>query len=125
MMEEINCNELLPNDLIIESADNQLYVSGAIMKERPGAKRSRFNRPFLIITISVTYVFVNIIQLFYTGEKFVRLNLILGDFSWMIGLKYHLKIAIILFCSLTICIESIHYYNYRMGIEPTYLSVFE
>ena len=26
---------------------------------------------------------------------------------------------------MVIFIESIHYYNYRMGIEPTYLSVFE
>ena len=124
-MSIIDCKKLIPNELIIKSADNQLYNSGIFMNVRPGVKRSSIHNPYFLTFILILCLISNIIRIAVGKENYTTINLVLGDWSAMFGMKYHYKFVVILITFMNIILESIHYYNYRMGIEPTYLSVFE
>ena len=124
-MNRINCKKLILSKIMIKSADNQLYNSGVFMEARPGVKRSLLFSPRFIVICFIFYVIYNIIQFYFINEKFTKTQIVLGDWSSMIGNKYDFKITATLIVIMNLIIESIHYYNYRMAIEPTYLSVFE
>jgi hypothetical protein len=50
---------------------------------------------------------------------------IIGDFSYFIGLRIHLNIGFGLSILLALTSQLIYFYNYKSGIKPTYLKVFE
>src|SRR5882757_977806 len=105
-----NSKKLIPIELIIKSADNQLYNSGVFMKARPGVKRCLINNPIIIAIINICFVLLNIIQLIFIYENYTTINIVLGDWSAMIGMKYHFKVAAIMISTMTTILEVIHYY---------------
>ena len=124
-MNEIKCNELLPKSLRIYSAENQLYRIGLCLK-RPkiATKRHCYSKPIFIAFIIWYYLLTLMITLKNNGKN-EFIVLFFGDFSQIIGIGKHYKIATIIWLIFVISNQCIYYYNYWKGIEPTFLSVFE
>ena len=70
------------------------------------------------------YLITNVINFINNGKNEL-IVLIFGDFSHILGIGIHSKIAMICIINFTISNQLIYYYNYWKGISPTFLSVFE
>ncbi len=58
-------------------------------------------------------------------EEDKNLSAIIGDFSNFLRIRIHLNIACGLYTLLSLTSQLMYYYNYKNGINPTFLKVFE
>jgi hypothetical protein len=125
-MESIDANKVLPQNLIIKSAENKLLSIGLIYRTNNKSNIFNgilYNTLFIstIITIVTTKLFVSLIF----SEENDKIFIILGDFSYFLGIRIYGNTASGLYYTLALISQIIYYYNYKNDIKPTFLRVFE
>ena len=126
-MAEIYINKCLSNDLIIKSVENYLFRTGLCIETNNKysvQKRSLINKPIVLFIISLIFFIKHNINCLI-NKRITYLSIILGDFGNFIGLKIEFTIVCDLMLILCIGSQIIYYYNYKNGIKPTFLRVFE
>jgi hypothetical protein len=115
---------LLPEDKIINTSGTHLYRIGLSLFPNGLKKRKRFHNPMLILLLSLTMLIRSVIALSIPdSEEFIFL--IIGDFSYMFGLKIHWNLFLILLTLLAIISQIINYIDYKNKIKPLYLKPFK
>jgi len=123
-MKKIDVKEVLPGDIIINSAETHLYRIGLCLTPINLAKRNHFHYPPLIFIVNLIALIKAIISLLLTQQN-EYLFIIIGDFSYLVRVKTHFNIACGLYTILALISQLIYYYNYKNGKNATYLEVFE
>ena len=117
-------NVILPQNVIISSAENNLYRIGLCLTSKSDLKRNKLHNPLLIFSVNSIVLLRNLISLL-TPNHYKYVFIIIGDFSYFLGIKIHINIAVALYILLAITSQLIYYYNYKNDIKPTFLKVFE
>jgi len=120
----MNINEVLQREIILNSAETQLYEIGLCLTCTKSTKRSKFHNPsliFFITSISIIKIFIS----FLLDEEKRYHFIIIGDAPYLMGLRIHFNVAYTLLIIMSISSQLIYYYNYKNGIKPNYLKVFE
>src|SRR5690242_337410 len=124
-MPSLVANRVLPGDVVIPSVDDLLYEIGLCLtsvRERP--KRRAIDSPIVIAIVCWLYLFLRIASILIREDDHVWL-MIMGEVGHYVGLKNHINIAFIIAVLMTITIQLIYYYNYKRGIKPTFVRVFQ
>ena len=119
-------SKVLPQELVISGADSHVYRIGlSLFKPKYYVKRSLFYKPIIVFIISFLQLirsFALLILPIYE-DKFIYLYL--GDIGYFIGFTREYNAIICLLELIVIISQFIHYYNYRNGIKPMDLRVFQ
>ena len=122
-MPGFNCNKVLPNELVIDSIDDYLYEIGLchhLVSDR--TKRSNINSPKLIFIVLLFNLILSFLPNFTDDETTL---ILLTDFGHYNGIKFFVNIQIILISCMALFNQLVYYLNYKRGIEPTFLRVFQ
>ena len=123
IMSAFDCNKVLPNDMIVKSIDDFLYEIGLCHQSvNDRTKRSKINSPKLISTVLSFQWIVSMASLFTNDETLLILLTDVGHFQ---GIKVNAAIAFMLLLSMGIFNQLVYYMNYKRGIEPTFLRLFQ
>jgi len=123
-METFDSSKLLPQNIIIRSAETHLYRIGLCLTSKSQTKRSRFHNPLLVFIVNIIVLLRISISLLLpedNSHKFI----VFGDFAYFIGLRYYFNSSYVLCILLVLSSQLIYYYNYKNDIKPNYLKVFE
>ena len=123
-MKKLNQKETLPQNLIINSAENNLYRIGLCLTSRNPLNRNKWHNPLLIFSINLIVLIKVLVSLLLTVNH-QNCSLIIGDVLDILQIRIHAKIFFILILFLAISSQLIYYYNYKNDIKPTFLKVFE
>ena len=119
----MDVNKCLPPELTIESVDDILYRIGLCFTSvRDQPKRRHFYNPYFIFTFLSLFL---IRELFIISLKNDELLKAFGSWDYMIGAKLMFGVVFILAAIIILSSQLIYYYNYRNGIKPTFLRVFQ
>ena len=124
-MSRIKANTVLPRELVTLSVDDLLYEIGLCLtsvRERP--KRRAIDSPIVIAIVCWLYMVLRIASILIDNNEHGWL-LLVGSFGHYIGLKYHFNVFLIFGILLIITSQLIYYYNYKRGIKPTFVRVFQ
>jgi hypothetical protein len=122
LKEDLDVDKPLPSVITIKYAENHLYRIGLSLFSSGSQKRNRFHNPFFIsILISLT-ILKSFTVILMKEDKYV---LLIGDFAYFINGRYFLNVAIILFASLSLSSQILHYWKYHKNESPSYLKPFE
>jgi hypothetical protein len=114
----------IPINLIIPTADTQLYRIGLQWRDLPNnGTRNLLHHPLIIHLFLWVYAIKTATTLFarVSGE---RLYVILGDFPYLMHARPHIDVTFIDYCVITITYQLIFYFNYARGISPTFMTLF-
>ena len=126
-MEKFDSNRLLPTNIIYKSAANQLYRIGLTIETylfQFDSQRQWFNKPILLMIANIIFLMNRIICLFANKQNKL-IFIVLGDFGYLLGIGTVNNIFFILITLLVINTQLIYYYNYKNGVKPTFLRVFQ
>ena len=107
----------------IGNVDDLLYEIGLCLtsvRERP--KRRAIDNPIVIAIFCSIYLFARICCIFTDHRYYLHL---LGDSTHYFGAKIHFNIFIILPLLFILSSQMNYYYNYKRGIKPTFVRVFQ
>ena len=126
MEESIDANKVLPQNLIIKSAENKLLSIGLIYRTNNNSNvfRGILYNPLFIFTI-ISIVIIKLFIGLLLPEDNAYIFKIIGDFTYFLGIRIYCNIAGILWFSLAIISQLVYYYNYKNDIKPTFLKVFQ
>jgi len=113
----------LPSVIAIKSAENHLYSIGLPLFSFGTQKRNRFRNPFLISFIFLVTILKSITAILMKEDKY-RL-LLIGDFAYFLNCRYFLNTVLILWGSLALSTQLLHYWNYFKNESPSYLKPFQ
>ena len=123
-MNRLEPKEVLPPNVIISNAENNLYRIGICLTLRSHINRNKLHNPLLIFSVnSIVLIKCLITLLFLIHYK--NLFIIFGDFGYLLRIRFHLNVAIAHYLLLSLISQLIYYYNYKNDIKPTFLKVFE
>ena len=109
--------------MAIDSIEDVLYSIGSCQNSvREGTKRSAINSPKLILFIIIFNIVMQTISLF-TDDEFT--HLLLNEMSFGIGIGFYASFIMIILSLMTLFSQSVYYWNYKRGIEPTFVRVFQ
>jgi hypothetical protein len=123
-MDSFDSNKLLPKNIVLKGAQNHLYRIGLNLISNGREKRDIFHNPLLIFGVQIVIVIKSIVSLL-TPKEYEKFLTIFGDFAHFFGPEIHFNIITILSTVLALISQLINYYNYKNGINPTYLKVFD
>ena len=122
-MPRIDCNKVLPKELVIETIDNFLYEIGLCHQSvSDRTKRSKINSPKLIFTVLSVNLLVSILANFTDDETTLVL---LMDFGRYEGIKFFMNMEIITVTCMALFNHLVYSWNHKQGIEPTFLRLFQ
>jgi hypothetical protein len=113
-MESFDANKPLPLDIAINSAESHLYRIGLNLFKINDGKRNIFHNPLLVFIINSIAIIKSIIALLMTEDN-ETISIIIGNFSYFLGLRIHFNLALGLACLFTITSQLIYFYNYWVG----------
>ncbi len=122
-MDSFEANKLLPQNIVL-NYENNLYEIGLNLISSGTKKRTIFNNPLLIFSLNVVIVIRSIISLLLKEEN-ENLLIINGDFGYLLHMRIHVNMFIILFFLLCLISQLLYFYNFKNGIKPTYLKLFD
>ena len=109
--------------MAIDSIDDILYSIGLCHHSvREDKKRSAINSPKIILFVVISTMIMQTISLF-TDNEFT--HLLLNELSLGMGIAFYASCLIIILSLMTIFSQSVYYWNYKRGIEPTFVRVFQ
>ena len=111
--------------MIVPYVDDILYRIGLCMtsmRERP--IRRPLDHPFCAFIVCTIFLVTKVITCSLSDDN-RTIFLLLGSIEYLIGIRQHLDMFYILCSILGICSQLIYYYNYKMGITPTFLRLFQ
>src|SRR5882724_8909736 len=124
-MNSLDVNKVLPNHLVIPSADNQLFKIGlCLTRTTNDVQREWISKPIFIAIITIIFTLRPMIRIVLSHEE-LKYFIIFGDFAYLMGTTFNLNIGMSLFGLLNLIYELIFYYNYKNDIKPTFLVVFQ
>ena len=121
-MGSFDSNKVLPKSVCIESAANILCQHGLYYGNE--LKLKFYQNPILLFILFIIVVIKNTINAM-NSEQNAMIIITLGDFTHFLGIRLYFNIALNLFTILIINSQLIYYYNYKTGVKPTFLYVFE
>src|SRR5690349_17055288 len=108
-MAEISLNKVLPLELKIQSIDDILYRIGLpIDSVRDGSKRKWFFNPIIISTFLLVFLVKEVIIISLNAENDLIFK-ILGSHGYLLGVRLHVSVVLILFTFLCLISECIYY----------------
>jgi hypothetical protein len=123
-MDSFDASKFLPQNIVLNGAQNLLYRIGLNLISNGPEKRRIFYNPLLIFNLNIAIVIKSIASVLMPVENGKLLSFF-GDFTHFYGAKIHLNIFIIFIHSFALIPQIIDFYNYKNGIKQTYLKVFE
>ena len=118
-------NKCLPPELTVELVDDILYRIGLSydsVRDRP--KRKRIDHPLIAFIIVLLFFIKNLITTSLSDENEIVFR-VLGDVGNFLGVRRFFGFSFVLFSFFPLFSQLIYYYNYRNGIKPTFLRVFQ
>jgi hypothetical protein len=122
-MNDFDVDKPLPSVIAIKSEENPFYIIGLSLHSSEIQTRIRFHNPFFmsfIISISILKFITAILM----KEDKYRL-LLIGDFAYFLNGRYFINRAIIIWGSLALSIQSLHYWKCYKNESPSYLKPFD
>jgi hypothetical protein len=123
-MNTFKANKRLPPDIIIHSAETHMFRIGLSLFENESAKRTKLHNPVFITLVNTISLMRCIISLLLPQEN-EKPFIIIGDFSYFLGIRIHFNLAYGLYILLALTSQLLHYINYKNDIKPIYLKPFE
>ena len=125
-MEELDPNKLLPSDMVIEGVDDILYDIGlSLTSVRENQKKRMFiYNPRLLFAINIFILVTKLACLFIDDSNEFVLKL-LGEGGQYYGIKNNVCSIICLATIIMLFSQWVYYNNYKHGIEPSFLKVFQ
>ena len=127
-MTSIDVLRRLPPFIAIKSVDNELYRIGCLCRspdqtnDDRGKGRDRIHHPILVNVVLLIQLTKSVLSLTLDNRT---LAIYLGDYAKLIGLGDNAHISISLWALLNIGIHVIHGYNHILGVDPSFLRVFQ
>ena len=121
---ELDLRLVLPNHLVIPSSGTHLYRYGISWFRFININRHFIHNPYFIFSVVFIYIIRCIIAIKLTSSD-DRIYIIIGDWGYFIGTKYHINILLIICGYYVISSQFVHFYDYITGVKPLYLSAFE
>ena len=122
---KFNSNKCLPRHMIVPDVDDCLYRIGLCMTsvvERP--IRLALDHPFCAFIIVSIFLVQRVITCSLSDDN-RTIFLLLGSTGYLIGIRRHFDMFFILCSILALSSQLIYYYNYKMGITPTFLRLLQ
>jgi hypothetical protein len=120
---EFDTEKALPSFLSIKFAENYLYRIGLSLFSTGSQIRNRFHNPFFISFIICVSILKSITAVLMKEDKYSLL--LIGDYPYFLNGRYFLNAAIVLFGSLALSSQMLHYWKYYKNESPSYQKIFE
>ena len=118
-------NNCLPPEMTVQSVEDILHRIGLTLNSTKSyPKRKLFFNPIIIFTFMSLFIVREGVITLINEENDLILK-VLGSYGYLIGMKREFSILLLLFSILSLSFQLIYYYNYRNGIKPTFLRVFQ
>ena len=118
-------NKCLPPELTVQSVEDILHRSGLTLDSTKSyPKRKLFFNPIIIFTFLLLFTIREVIVISLPEENDLIFK-VFGSFGYLIGIREFAAISYTLLTLLSMSFHLIYYYNYRNGIKPTFLRVFQ
>ena len=91
-MNNFDPNVILPQNVIISSAENNLYRIGLCLTSRNDLNRNKLHNPLLIFSVNLIVFIKCLISLFSPNEN-KELFIIIGDFGYLLGIRIHTNVV--------------------------------
>ena len=123
-MESFDANKLLPQNIIIKSAETHSYRIGLSFDSLNYVKRDILHNPLLIFIITTIGILKVIIQWLLPDDnpQIFHISRRLHLFSWNQTSSVY---RLLFYMLLSLTSQIIYYYNYKNDIKPTFLKVFQ
>ena len=113
----VHSNMIFPVDISVESIGTHLYKVGFTNYKFNEEKRSLFYNPLLVFTI-ISLMSLRFITSLLITKADRQFFLKIGDFSYIVGVRYHYNLFMLQIFLCTLLSQLIHHYNYRHNIRP-------
>jgi hypothetical protein len=123
IMNDLDLDKPLPSLIAIKSAENNLYNIGLSLFSFGSQTRNRFHNPFFISFIICVQILKSVTAILMKEDKY-RL-LLIGDFTYFLKDRYFMNTSIVLFSSLALISQLLHYWKYYKNESPSYLKLFQ
>ncbi len=123
IMNGFDVDKPLPSVIAIKSGENLLYRIGLSLHSSGTQTRIRFHNPFFMSFIISVSILKFITAILMKEDKY-RL-LLIGDFAYFLNGRYFINLAAIIWGSLTLSIQSLHYWKCYKNESPSYLKPFD
>jgi len=120
---DFNVESLLPPNIRLKSAANHFYRTGLSLFTFVSEKRNRFHNPIFVTITILVQILKSIAAILMKEEKYSLL--LIGDFAYFIKSKNFINLGVILWGSLALVSQLIHYWKYYKNQSPSYLKPFE
>ena len=121
----MDLSQPIPVNLRVKSASNHLYIRGLSHIQNGWEKRHFIYNPKLICGVLFTQLIKNIVLITTSGDVNRRLAKVLADLGFYLNIQLVVNVASILCNILAISTMIIYWLNYKRGIVPTFLRVFD
>ena len=125
-MEKLDPNKFLPSDMVIEGVDDILYDIGLSLTSirELQKKRMLIHNPRMLLTINI-FIFVNRLASLLIDDSNEFILKLLGESGMYYGIKNNLATIACLLIIIMLFSQWVYYNNYKHGIEPSFLKVFQ
>ena len=121
----MDVNKCLPQELTVQSVEHILHRIGLTLDSTKSyPKRKLFFNPILLFIILSIITFREVFVISLNEENDLIFK-VLGSFGYFMGLRRELSLCLFCYSGLAMGFQLIYYYNYRIGIKPTFLRVFQ
>ena len=122
----LKVDQLLPKELVVKSADSHLYRIGlCVPTDDKSVKRRFIQKPFMIWTIFLIETCKMVTFAALPKDKYESIRSQFGDYGGLTGMGNFYRLIMGGYVSTSISSLVIHYWNYKKGVNPTYLLVFK
>ena len=124
-MPNIESNKRLPPELCIQSIDDILYSIGLChhsVRDRP--KRSVINKPIIILIVLLLQIPMRTISNYTDDETILLLTADSGHYINR-AIKEYINIMSILLSLIPLFSQMFYFYNYRIGVKPTFVHILQ
>ena len=124
-MSAIDPNTCLPKELTVESVDDILYRIGLCLtsvRDRP--KRRLIDHPVVVFVFMTLFLTLRLSTITLDDDNELIFKVV-GDPGHVIGVRREFGLYVILASVLALSSQLIYYNNYRNGVKPTFLRVFQ
>ena len=122
-MSSLNPKRLIPEHLVIRSADDLLYSIGLCLqsvKEQP--KRKSIYNPKLIAFVFSLHLLLRIASILLPEDS--QWLPLIGELGRYFGMKFHFNLYMCLVNAFMIASQLNFFYAYKRGMSPTFIGVF-
>ena len=121
---EFDSKQLLPKDIVIDYAANNLYRIGLSHFSNGLSKRYKYHNTLLIFIVNLQHIIRCIIASLSKDEN-KNWALYIEDYSYFLNARIHVNILMIFIFMISLVSQILNYYNYKNNIKPSYLKPFE